>query len=394
MNHRDVPERDRIRVIQSVSKWLPQTATWLHNQVRFLPANVESHIVCEATQNLDQFPQPHVHALAAEPLRRSLWDRGLRRFGVRPHLEFLIDCVRAVGADLVHSHFGDYGWRNSAAVERAGLRHIVTFYGIDVTFIPRSDERWPARYRDMFARVDRVLCEGPFMARSIAALGCPEDKIDVHHLGIDLDRIPFEPRRWSPGETLCVLMAGSFREKKGFPYAIRALGRIQGDVDLQVTIIGDAHDERTRLEKRAILAAIDANGLAAKTRLPGYLPYDDVLAEARRHHVFLSPSVTGSDGDTEGGAPVSIIEMGASGMMVVSTTHCDIPGVVLDGVTGRLAAERDVDGLVRHLRWLVEHPDEWPAMLVAGRRHVETEFDARVQGERLAGVYRRVCGRH
>jgi len=382
-----------LRVVQSVSKWLPQTATWLHNQVRFLPTDIESHIVCEDTQNLDQFPQPHVHSLAAGPRWRSVWDRGLRRLGVRPHLGFLVECARRERAALVHSHFGDYGWRDSGAVRRAGLAHVVTFYGIDVTFIPRSDPRWPARYRDMFARVDRVLCEGPFMARSVVALGCPEGKVAVHHLGIDLDQIPFEPRQWRPGEPLRVFLAGSFREKKGFPYAIAALGRIQGDVDLEVTVVGDAHDARTQVEKRAILDAVDESGLGAKTRFLGYQPYDAVLAEARRHHVFLSPSVTAADGDTEGGAPVSIIEMGASGMMVVSTTHCDIPGVILDSVTGWLAPERDVDALVRHLQWLVGHPGEWRGMLLAGRRHIEAEFDARRQGERLGELYRGLVGR-
>ena len=64
-----------------------------------------------------------------------------------------------------------------------------------------------------------------------------------------------------------------------------------------------------------------------------------------KHDVFLAPSVTASNGDTEGGAPVAIIEMAASGMPIVSTRHCDIPSVVLDGVTGLLAAERDSEGL-------------------------------------------------
>ena len=112
------------------------------------------------------------------------------------------------------------------------------------------------------------------------------------------------------------------------------------------------------------------------------------MEEARRHHVFLSPSVTASDGDTEGGAPVSLIEMSASGMMIVSTTHCDIPGVILDGKTGLLAPERDVDGLVERLQWIVAHPEQWMEMQRAGRAHIEAEFDARRQGERLGEIYR------
>ncbi len=132
-----------------------------------------------------------------------------------------------------------------------------------------------------------------------------------------------------------------------------------------------------------------------RVRLLGYQPYDVMLEQARGHHVFLAPSVPAADGDSEGGAPVTLIEMCASGMAVVSTTHCDIPGVVLDGVTGLLAPERDVDALAEHIRWLTEHPGEWGGMLVAARKHrkhVEAEFDSRRQGERLGAIYRDVIG--
>jgi colanic acid/amylovoran biosynthesis glycosyltransferase len=84
--------------------------------------------------------------------------------------------------------------------------------------------------------------------------------------------------------------------------------------------------------------------------------------------------------------------MSASGMMIVSTTHCDIPGVILDGKTGWLAPERDVDALVAHLEWIVANPDGWAPMQRAGRAYIEAEFDAKRQGERLAAIYRELAG--
>lgn len=67
------------------------------------------------------------------------------------------------------------------------------------------------------------------------------------------------------------------------------------------------------------------------------VPYDRLLDEIARHHVFLSPSVTAPDGDSEGGAPVTIIEAAASGMPVVNSTHCATPEAVYDGRTDRAA---------------------------------------------------------
>jgi colanic acid/amylovoran biosynthesis glycosyltransferase len=111
------------------------------------------------------------------------------------------------------------------------------------------------------------------------------------------------------------------------------------------------------------------------------------MKESLKHHVFLSPSVTASDGDTEGGAPVTIIEMAASGIPIVSTTHCDIPEVIEDGVGGMLSPERNPAALAESIAKLVAAPERWPAMLRSARRRIEEHFDARIQGERLARRY-------
>lgn len=384
-----------LSVLQSVQCWLPQTETWLYTQVRFLPQDVESTVACERTANLDQFPFPRLRCLQDAPAWRQLWDRALRRAGLRHHLQFAAVAGRRAGARVLHSHFGVVGWRDLGIARQLRLAHAVTFYGVDVRYYPESDPRWFDRYKEMFAQVDVVLCEGPFMGKTIVGLGCPEEKLRVHHLGVDLSAIPFAPQWWEPGRPLRVLMSGSFREKKGFPDALDALGRVQNDVELEITIIGDAHElPSTVIEKKKILDAIARNRLADRTRLLGYQPYRVVMEEARRHHVFIGPSVTAKDGDTEGGAPVSLIEMSAAGLMIVSTTHCDIPGVVVDGKTGLLAPEHDVDALAAHLRWLVANSSRWPAMREAARAHIEAEFDARRQGERLAAIYREAVSAH
>lgn len=381
-----------LSVLQSVQCWLPQTETWLYTQVRFLPPTIESTVACERTANLDQFPFPRLRCLSDAPPLLRFGDRVVRKLGLRHHLEFFVSAGRRAGVRVLHSHFGVVGWRDLGIARRLGLAHAVTFYGVDVRYYPQSDARWYSRYQTMFERVDAVLCEGPFMGRSIVELGCPAEKLRVHHLGVDLSAIPFAPLLWRPGEPLRVLLSGSFREKKGFPDAIEALGRIRKDIQLEITIIGDEHGlPSTVIEKRKILDAIARNELRERTRLLGYQPYRVVMEEARRHHVFMSPSVTAADGDTEGGAPVSLIEMSAAGLVCVSTTHADIPGVVLHGQTGLLANEHDVDELASHLRWLIANPERWDEMRTAARAHIEAEFDARRQGERLAGIYREIA---
>lgn len=381
----------KLTVLHSVSSWLPLTETWLFNQVRFLPPHIENHIVSEETENLDQFYLPNIHSLRDATRWRYLWDKGLRKIRVRHHLGFLVDQAKRHGAQILHSHFGNVGWANLEAARQAGLKHVVTFYGLDVNYLPTKDPCWNDRYRALFSKVDAILCEGPHMARCIVKLGCPEEKVQVHHLGVRVDEIEFKPRVWSPTEPLRVLIAASFREKKGIPYGLEALGRLQNEVPLEITIIGEAtREERDQTEKWRILKTIEKHKLAPKIRMLGYQPHKVLMDEAYKHHVFLSPSVTASDGDTEGGAPVTIIEMAATGMPIISTTHCDIPEVIKHGITGLLAEERDVNGLFDHFRWLINQPEAWLEMLQSGRQYVASRYNVSIQGERLGSVYREI----
>lgn len=376
-------------MLHSASVWLPQTQTWIYNQVRYLPAEVESHIVCETTQNLDQFHLPNIHSLSAAPRWRYCWEKGRRKLGIRNPLAFLVDQVRRHRPpQVLHSHFGEVGWGNREVAEQEGLKHVVTFYGSDINYLPSLDQHWRGRYRALFERVDRVLCEGPHLARTVVSFGCPTEKVRVHHLGVRVDEIAFRPRVWSRAEPLRVLIAASFREKKGIPYALEALGRVQDEVSMEITIIGDANSEpRNQIERKVILDSIKKHNLQSRVRLLGYQPYAVLCEEAYRNHIFLSPSVTARDGDAEGGAPVAILEMVATGMPVVSTKHCDIPEVIDHGRTGLLAEERDVEGLVCHLRWLIDHPEQWDRLVEAGRKLVESEFNCVLQGKRLRAIY-------
>ena len=379
-----------LKVVHYVPTWLPQTQTWLYHQVRFLPASIESHIVCRSERHLDQFRVPHIHCLKRDSLLRYLAYKSRYLLGLRNEFPYFDERLRAIGPAVVHSHFGNNGWTVQGAVRRRGLPHCVTFYGQDVSRLPRSRPKWRDRYRQLFNDpATRILCEGRAMAEALVQLECPPEKIAIHHLGVEVGKIRYQPRQWHPGEPLRVLIAASFREKKGIPYAIAALGRLRREVQVELTLIGDAEPTAaSHREKQRILAAIESAGLHDSTRLLGYQPYLVFQDELYRNHLFMATSVTAADGDTEGGAPVALVDVMASGMPIVSSRHCDIPEIVQHGVTGWLAEERDVDAILTCLRRWLDTPARWEPLLEAGRRHMEREYDAVRQGERLAALYR------
>lgn len=381
-----------LSVLHSFPLWLPQTQTWMYNQVKQLQRlGVEAHVVCDRTENLDQFSVANIHSLENEPLFRQVWEKGLRKLRIRRYLNYLVEISRKTDARIIHSHFGNVGWANLGAVCKLKVKHVVTFYGMDVNKLPVQHPVWWERYHRLFAEVDQVLCEGPHMARCIVGLGCPDHKVKVQHLGVDVDNILFQPRQWHADEPLRVLLAASFREKKGIPYAIGALQIVARDVPVLLTIIGDAGQEpESQQEKARIFTALERSGLKEHTRLLGYQTHQAMLQEAYDHHLFLQPSIAAQDGDTEGGAPVAIIEMLATGMPVVATTHCDIPEVVGPAFAHLLAPERDVAKLAKCIQSLLNEPDGWSSLVLEGRKHIENEYHQIKQAERLTDHYNEI----
>ncbi|MBK8985269.1 MAG: glycosyltransferase [Chloroflexi bacterium] len=379
-----------LSVAHSCNTWLPLTEGWLDRQIRFLPlAEIEAHIICESTQNLDTFAWPNIHTLPRHSLHGTVL-KGLRKLGMPFFFPHAKRAIAAHNIKIVHSHFGNRGWLDLGLVKQTGAKQVVTFYGWDVNHLPQKRPIWRQRYQEMFAQAELILCEGSHMRQSLLKLGANPDRTRVQHLGVAVDEILFQTRQRRLDEPLKVLLAATFTPKKGLPDGLEAMGRLRQEqgIPLQITIIGDARaTQKDQAEKQKILAALDRWNLRPFTRLLGYQPYATLFAEAYQHHIFLSPSRTAPDGDTEGGAPVSLIDMQATGMPVVSTTHCDIPEVVQHGRTGLLAAEGDIVGLVQHLHWLAENPDAWAGIGTAGRQHIEQEYDARRQGQRLAKIY-------
>jgi len=385
-----------IRVVHFYPVWLSQTATWLYYQILYLPDWIEPHVVCETTANLEQFPVSSLYSLSREPNWRSLIDRGLRRAGLRTHLGLLRRVVRQTHADLVHFHFGPMASANLPAIMGTGVRSCVTFYGLDVKQLPQNDPQLRKRYQWMFQHIDAVLCEGPFMASEIPPLGCPAEKVHVHHLGVPLKDLPYRPRSWRPGQPLKLLIASSWIPKKGIPWALQAIARLAAEIPLELTIVGDAPvgSNRGTLEKNHILELLATPPLRDITRQAGYVSHQEMIRMAYEHHIFVSTSITADNGDTEGGAPVAITEMAASGMPIVASRHCDIPNVVVDRKTGMLSDEKDVEGILESLRWFTANPAKWEPMLRAGRERIESLFDCSVQGKRLAELYAQVVSTH
>ncbi len=227
------------------------------------------------------------------------------------------------------------------------------------------------------------------MREKLVELGCPSEKVIIHHIGVKLERYEFRPRK--PKNGIRLMVCGRFVEKKGIPYAIEAFKRVMSKTkrDIHLTIVGDSNSKGTVTdEKKKILNAISEHKVGNSVAITGYIPHSELLKITYDHHILLAPSIRASDGNAEGGFPVILTEALATGMPVVAFDHCDIPEIIQNGKSGFLVPERDVDALAEKLAYLIEHPEIWPEMGRAGRTHVEANYDINKLNDRLVEIYR------
>ena len=93
----------------------------------------------------------------------------------------------------------------------------------------------------------------------------------------------------------------------------------------------------------------------------------------RHVRAFVQHSLVASDGDSEGN-PVAVMEAQLSGLPVIATRHAGIPEVVVDGVTGVLVAEGDVEAMANAMLTLLEEPMLAQQFGQAGQKRAREHF--------------------
>jgi len=277
-----------------------------------------------------------------------------------------------IAPDVIHAHFGPEGAIAAPVAQQLGIPLVVTFYGYDVSRLATS-ERWRHRYSELFARAATLIGVSRPVCQRLIELGADPAKVRLIHLGVRLDKFTYSnPLGRFDGNTVRCIHVGRLTPKKSPLHLLEAFSRAAAaaapGVDLRLTIIGDgelAGDVRMR---------VTALGLERRVEVLGALPHDQILSHLRQAHIYTQHSLTAPNGDQEG-LPVSIIEASASGLPVVSTMHSGIPEAVLDGETGFLVAEGDVEAMAARIATLSRNPDLWLRFGMAGRSHIQHGFN-------------------
>ena len=284
--------------------------------------------------------------------------------------------------DVIHCHFGTYGILG-AYLKKIGIKGklITTFHGFDLSsFIMKDGKK---KYKVLFQYGDIFLPISEYWKKELIELGCSKDKIIVHRMGIDLNKFTFVERKIAPGNLINILTVGRLVEKKGHEYSIKAIGKvISKHKNLKYIIAGNGPliDELKLLTIKL--------GLIENIKFLGSVDQSEVIKLYQQAHLFILSSVTAKNGNKEG-IPVVLMEAAASGLPVISTYHSGIPELVIDGETGLLAPEKNVDILAEKIGYLIEHPEIWIRMGRKGMKVVKHEYNIKELNKNLEDIYYR-----
>jgi len=329
-----------------------------------------------------ELPGGRVKLINQGNLRGFLREACFKVLGIIPR--DILNWVKELDPQLIHAHFGDDGTTVMPLALKLKIPLIVSFLGTDATMKDEYARRAYLRKRLYLLRrkklaktVTRVIVPSEFLKNRVMEHGFSEEKISVIFHGVDLSQ--FKPLA-EPPNFGNILFVGRLIPRKGLDYLIAAIALAREEFpNTTLTVIGDGPN-REEYEQSAREILKDGYEFL------GFQPHQVVSELMAKAYLFSLPSITMPSGESETFGLV-FIEAQAMGVPVVSFSSGGIPEVVIDGKTGFLCEEGQVDDLAEKIKVLLRNPDLRNEMGQAGYRWVKDTFDLKAQTEKLEQFY-------
>lgn len=249
--------------------------------------------------------------------------------------------------------------------------------------VSRALETFALRHADHVT----TICEG--LRGEIAARGVSAERITVIPNAVDTGSFRFgaesdgalRTRLGLEGKTI-LGFAGSFYGYEGLDLLLEALVQLSlRRPDLRLLLVGGGpHEERLK-------ALAQQLGLADRVLFAGRVLHKDVQRYYELIDILVYPRRRTRV--TELVTPLKPLEAMAQGRMLIASDVGGHRELIRDGETGLLFAADDVQGLTKKIDMVLDARHEWPRLLTAARRFVESERNWTASVARYRRVYSR-----
>ena len=300
-----------------------------------------------------------------------------------PYLFRFYDQLRHI--DVFHIQFAAAG-RGVAEMKACGFiqaKMITTFHGHDAHFANNQQlKSLQELYRFIFKFSDFITVNTPFLGQIVTKLGCNPEKLRVVFMGIDVSYFKSNQVRIGLLENEVKLISvGRLVTFKGFRFAIEAVKLlVESGLKVQYTIVGEG-----KLFD-ALQKQIHALNLENYVALVGKKSQDEIKHLLTTNDVFLMSSITDPTGrcETQG---VVTAEAQAMGLPVVAFNNGGIPYTIIDGKTGVLVTEKDIEGYAKAIKSLIENKKSYQLISKAAIQFASSKFSNSLMIQRFIALY-------
>jgi glycosyltransferase involved in cell wall biosynthesis len=291
----------------------------------------------------------------------------------------LAGLIRDCQADLVHTHGFVADLVGRPAARLAAVHSLVhTVHDSEGRFRP-----WQFAYaRFLSGYCARVICVSPAVKEHHSARsGLPLEKYSVIPSGIDVEdyRPDSESRQqlrteWGVEDSRpLVVYIGRIDKGEGIETLLSAFSHLAArGTAMDLVIAGEGSG------RRIVENFIKHGEGGSRCRLLGFV--DDVRPVLNAVDIFTTA-------DNFEGHPMSPTEAMAAGLPVVATKASGLRDIVIDGVTGLLAASRDVFGLAERIERLGTDPELCKLLGECGRKRVAAQYPVSAMIQAIETLY-------
>jgi glycosyltransferase involved in cell wall biosynthesis len=294
------------------------------------------------------------------------------RLGIPGALSRVRQLVRDLAPDLVHAHYAtSYGLLGALAGHHPLM---ISVWGSDVYEWPQLGPLHRALLRFNLSRAAMVGATSPDLARAVRPFVPADVPVEVTPFGVDVEVFRPGPRT---GGAPVVGTVRTHEWRYGLDVLLRAFALLANSTEARL-VIGGAGPQTG--EYRALASEL---GIADRVDWPGFVEPSRLVELYRTFDVFVAPSRIES-------YCVAAIEAQAMGVPVVATRVGGLPGVVVDGTTGRIVPPEDPATMAAAIAELLDDAPLRARMGQNARAHVCAHHAWAENVSRMEALYARI----
>ena len=344
--------------------------TFIQAHKNFLKGNVFHYYGTIENLYLDGYGGLRGHTNLTNRLTKLIKRENHTRFFER----FIKASFKENKINIVLAEYGDTAIPYLPLLKRLHLPLIVHFHGYDASIYKMFE--LTGNYQEIFEYASYIVVVSKQMRRTLLEKGCPEEKLIYNVSGPREEFLKIQPE-YSKSQ---IIAAGRFVDKKAPYYLILAFREVIKKYPNATLIIGG--DGELYQTCRNLISHY---GMEKNVHLPGVLDAKSLQNYFRESVAFAQHSITALHGDSEG-TPLTVLEASAAGLPVIATNHGGIPDVIIDGETGLLSDEHDVEAMANNFLKLLGDKELIRKLGSQGKKRIRENFTLQRHIEVLNGL--------